>query len=64
MSGGSLLWQKTRRAKPAVTWQTYNRGGVLYGSYDEMLISLLPRKVENQNSGAPCGTTSVFAAKK
>ena len=24
--------------KPAVTWQTYNRGGVLYGSYDEMLI--------------------------
>ena len=33
--------------KPAVTWQTYNRGGVLYGSYDEMLISLLPRKVEN-----------------
>ena len=20
--------------KPAVTWQTYNRGGVLYGSYD------------------------------
>ena len=33
--------------KPAVTWQTYNRGGVLYGSYDEMFISLLPRKVEN-----------------
>ena len=33
--------------KPAVTWQTYNRGGVLYGSYDEMLISLLPRKAEN-----------------
>ena len=33
--------------KPTVTWQTYNRGGVLYGSYDEMLISLLPRKVEN-----------------
>ena len=25
----------------------HNRGGVLYGSYDEMLISLLPRKVEN-----------------
>ena len=33
--------------KPAVTWQTYNRGGVLYESYDEMFISLLPRKVEN-----------------
>ena len=33
--------------KPTVTWQTYNRGGVLYESYDEMLISLLPRKVEN-----------------
>ena len=33
--------------KPTVTWQTYNRGGVLYGSYDEMFISLLPRKVEN-----------------
>ena len=33
--------------KPAVTWQTYNRGGSLYGSYDEMFISLLPRKVEN-----------------
>ena len=30
-----------------MTWQTYNRGGVLYGSYDEMLISLLPHKVEN-----------------
>ena len=33
--------------KPTVTWQTYNRSGVLYGSYDEMFISLLPRKVEN-----------------
>ena len=33
--------------KPTVTWQTYNRGGVLYESYDEMLISRLPRKVEN-----------------
>ena len=30
-----------------MTWQTYNRGGSLYGSYDEMFISLLPRKVEN-----------------
>ena len=43
MSGGSLIWPKTRRAAR----QTYNRGGVLYGSYDEMFISLLPRKVEN-----------------
>ena len=33
--------------KPTVTWQTYTRGGVLYESYDEMLISLLPHKVEN-----------------
>ena len=33
--------------KPTVTWQTYNRGGVLYGRYDEMFISLLPLKVEN-----------------
>ena len=33
--------------KPTVTWQTYNRGGSLYGSYDEMFISLLPRKVED-----------------
>ena len=33
--------------KPTVTWQIYNRGGVLYGSYDEMFISLLPLKVEN-----------------
>jgi len=33
--------------KPMVTWQSYNRGGVLYESYDEMFISLLPRKVEN-----------------
>ena len=33
--------------KPTVTWQTYNSGGVLYESYDEMLISLLPHKVEN-----------------
>ena len=33
--------------KPTVAWQTYNRSGVLYGSYDEMFISLLPRKVEN-----------------
>lgn len=30
-----------------MTWQPYNRGGVLYESYDEMFISLLPRKVEN-----------------
>ena len=35
--------------KPTVTWQTYNRGGVLYESYDEMFISLLPRKVETRN---------------
>lgn len=33
--------------KPTVTWQSYNRGGVLYESYDEMFISLLPLKVEN-----------------
>ena len=33
--------------KPTVTWQTYNRGGSLYGSYDEMFISLLPRRVAN-----------------
>lgn len=33
--------------KPTVTWQSYNRSGVLYESYDEMFISLLPRKVEN-----------------
>lgn len=33
--------------KPKVTWQTYNRGGVQIESYDEMLISLLPLKVEN-----------------
>lgn len=40
---------QAKRAHPdiTVTWQTYNRGGVLYGSYDEMFISLLPRKVEN-----------------
>ena len=38
---------RTGGRKPTVTWQTYNRGGVLYGSYDEMFISLLPRKVEN-----------------
>ena len=30
-----------------MTWQSYNRSGVLYESYDEMFISLLPRKVEN-----------------
>ena len=33
--------------KSTVTWQAYNRGGVLHESYDEMFISLLPRKVEN-----------------
>ena len=33
--------------KPTVTWQSYNRSGFLYESYDEMFISLLPRKVEN-----------------
>lgn len=41
------LAKDTEGRKPTVTWQTYNRGGVLYGSYDEMFISLLPRKVEN-----------------
>ena len=29
--------------KPTVTWQSYNRSGVPYESYDEMFISLLPR---------------------
>ena len=34
--------------KPAVTWQSYNRSGVLMESYDEMLISLLPLYLENE----------------
>ncbi len=33
--------------KPIVTWQTYNWGGALIESYDEMFISLLPLKGEN-----------------
>ena len=30
-----------------MTCQSYTRSGGLYESYDEMFISLLPRKVEN-----------------
>ena len=30
-----------------VTWQSYNRSGILAESYDEMLISLLPLKITN-----------------
>lgn len=41
------LAKDPENCKPTVTWQTYNRGGVLYESCDEMFISLLPRKVEN-----------------
>lgn len=41
------LAKNAEERKPKVTWQTYNREGSLYESYDEMLISLLPLKVEN-----------------
>lgn len=33
--------------KIKVTWQSYNRSGILAESYDEMLISLLPLKIAN-----------------
>jgi hypothetical protein len=41
------LWkliEKPDELKPTVTLQTYNRGGVKYQDYDEMLLTLLPKK--------------------
>lgn len=33
--------------KPKVCWQQYNRSGVLYESFDEMLLSILPVKLDD-----------------
>ena len=37
------------RHQVKVTLQTYNRGGVLYEAYDEMLAEILPNKFQNQS---------------
>jgi hypothetical protein len=38
-------WIRKLIEKPMVTLQTYNRSGVKYQDYDEMLLTLLPRKI-------------------
>ena len=43
----SLLATNPLERKPRVTWQQYNRSGVLYESYDEMLLSILPPKIDD-----------------
>ena len=43
----SLLATNPLERKPKVTWQQYNRSGVLYESYDEMLLSILPPKIDD-----------------
>ena len=42
-----LLATNPLERKPKVTWQQYNRSGVLYESYDEMLLSILPPKIDD-----------------
>lgn len=41
------LAQNPMENKPKVTLQSYNRGGVKYEDYDEMLLTLLPQNVED-----------------
>ncbi|MDR2924514.1 MAG: hypothetical protein LBU76_00915 [Azoarcus sp.] len=45
------LAKNSGEEKPKVAWQCYNRrrGGVLYESYDEMLLGLLPEEVKNDD---------------
>ena len=44
------LAKDAKSKKPKVHWQTYNRrqGGVSFENYDEMLLGLLPEKIENK----------------
>ena len=41
----SLLATNPLERKPKVTWQQYNRSGILCESFDEMLLSILPPKI-------------------
>lgn len=43
----SLLATNPLERKPKVAWQQYNRSGVLYESFDEMLLSILPPKIDD-----------------
>ena len=44
------LAKDAKGKKPKVHWQSYNRrqGGVSFENYDEMLLELLPEKIENK----------------
>lgn len=44
------LAKDAKSKKPKVHWQAYNRrkGGVSFENYDEMLLELLPEKIENK----------------
>ncbi|WP_405397823.1 hypothetical protein [Maribacter sp. Asnod2-G09] len=47
--------QLTNEPASEVTLQVYNRNGVLYDSYDEMLLEILPQKIENKNIAQALG---------
>lgn len=49
------LAQNPTENKPKVTLQSYNRSGVKYEDYDEMLLTLLPQKVEDPALKAAMG---------
>ena len=44
------LAKDAKSKKPKVHWQVYNRrkGGVSFENYDEMLLGLLPEKIESK----------------
>ncbi|NDV95242.1 hypothetical protein D0T84_09950 [Dysgonomonas sp. 521] len=44
----SLLTSTPQQEKPSVTLQAYNRGGVLYDAFDEMLVEIIPYPVQNE----------------
>jgi len=44
-----LLTSNSEKEKPSVTLQIYNRGGVLYEAYDEMLVEIIPYPIRNES---------------
>ena len=47
--------QLTNEPASEVTLQVYNRSGVLYDSYDEMLLEILPHTIEDKNIAQTLG---------
>lgn len=44
-----LLTSEPEKEKPPVSLQIYNRGGVLYDAYDEMLVKIIPHPIHNES---------------